>query len=109
MLNVLTISEMTATRAAIIGLRTNNDFIAGSKAVLIQSLKEKMANGIAHFLFIKKSGEVREAWGTLNKSLVAKYINGRGVSREVFFTTAYFDVEKGAWRSFRWESIISIL
>ena len=34
--------------------------------------------------------------------------NGRGESRESFATTAYFDVEKGEWRSFRWETLIKV-
>ena len=48
-------------------------------------------------------------FATTNRGLVAKHIVGTGETREHFFTTAIFDIEKGAWRSFRWESIISIL
>ena len=108
MVQILALEKMTAARVAVIGLRTGSDLFAGAKAMMIESLKEKMSAGVAHFLFVKKNGEAREAWGTLNRTLVSKYINGRGESREVYATSAYFDVEKATWRSFRWESIVQI-
>jgi hypothetical protein len=77
--------------------------------MMIENLKRQMQSGIAHFVFRKKDGSLREAWGTTNKSLAEKHINGRGYSRECFATTAYFDVEKGQWRSFRWENLIAVL
>lgn len=107
-MNALIISDTTAIRMNVIADRTENLLIAGAKAMMIESLKEKLRNGVAHFIFIKKNGEFREAWGTTSKSLVEKYINGRGCCREAFKTTAYFDIEKGEWRSFRWESIVKV-
>ena len=76
--------------------------------MMIENLKEKMRNGVAEFLFLKKNGTVRHAFGTTKGSLANKHINGNGASRENFATTAYFDVEAGAWRSFRWESIVKV-
>lgn len=107
-MNTLIITKQTATRIAIIGQRTDSALFAGAKAMVIESLKQQMRNGVAHFLYIKKNGEVREAWGTSNPSLAAKYTNGNGCSRENYFTTAYFDIEKSFWRSFRWESIVTV-
>lgn len=107
-MNALIITDATALRMNVIAERTENLLIAGAKAMMIESLKEKLRNGVAHFIFIKKNGEAREAWGTTSKILVEKYVNGRGCSRELFSTTAYFDVEKGAWRSLRWESIVKV-
>ena len=107
-MNALVMTDTTAIRMNVIAERTENLLIAGAKAMMIESLKEKLRNGVAHFIFIKKNGEVREAWGTTSKSLVEKYVNGRGCCREAFKTTAYFDIEKGAWRSLRWESIVKI-
>ena len=95
-------------RAAVIENRTNNSVFAGMKAMMIEQLKEKMRNGVAHFFFLKKNGELREAWGTTCKSLADKHINGRGCSREYFSTTAFFDIEKGEWRSFRWETLVKV-
>jgi len=83
--------------------------MAGAKAMMIEALKEKLRNGVAQFIFIKKNGEVREAFGTTNAAVAAKYTNGNGISREYFKTTAFFDIEKGEWRSFRWESLVKVL
>ena len=49
---------------------------------MVESLKRQMKNGIAHFVFKKKDGTLREAWGTTNSSLAKKHINGNGDSRE---------------------------
>ena len=107
-MNTLVITNGTATRMAVIATRTGSELMAGAKAMMIENLKEKLRNGVAHFVFIKKSGEVREAFGTTNAAVAAKYTNGNGISREYFKTTAYFDIEKGEWRSFRWESLVRV-
>ena len=107
-MNTLVITNGTAARMAVIAARTGSELMAGAKSIMIQQLKEQLRNGVAHFLYIKKNGEVREAWGTTNATLAYKYTNGRGVSREIYSTTAYFDIEKSAWRSFRWESIVKV-
>lgn len=107
-MNALVITNGTARRMAVIAARTGSELMAGAKAIMIQQLKEQLRNGVAHFLYIKKNGEIREAWGTTNATLAYKYTNGRGVSREIYSTTAYFDIEKSAWRSFRWESIVKV-
>ena len=107
-MNALVITNGTATRMAVIAQRTGSELMAGAKAMMIESLKEKLRNGVAHFLYIKKDGTIREAWGTTNAALAHKYTNGNGVSREIFKTTAYFDIEKSSWRSFRWESIVKV-
>ena len=107
-MNTLVITYQTATRMVVIASRTNSEFMAGAKAMKIESLKNKLRSGVAHFLYTKKNGEIREAWGTTNPTLAAKYSIGRGCSREMYATTAYFDIEKSAWRSFRWESIVKV-
>ena len=107
-MNTLVITDITATRMSVIADRTQNLLIAGAKAMMIETLKEKLRNGVAHFIFIKKNGEIREAFGTTNSAVASKYTNGNGISREYFKTTAYFDIEKGEWRSFRWESIVKV-
>ena len=107
-MNTLVITNGTATRMAVIAARTGSELMAGAKAMMIETLKEKLRNGVAHFVFVKKNGEVREAFGTTNAAVAAKYTNGNGISREYFKTTAYFDIERGEWRSFRWESIVKV-
>lgn len=106
---IVTRDSMTATRMAVIGRRTGSNLIAGAKSMMILDLKRQMRNGVAHFVFMKKDGELREAWGTTNAALAARHTNGNGSSRESYKTTAYFDVERGGWRSFRWENIVCIL
>lgn len=105
---IVTRDSRTATRIAVIGMRTESDLIAGAKAMMISDLKKQMRNRVAHFVYKKKDGTIREAWGTTNASLAAKHINGNGCSREDYATTAYFDIERGAWRSFRWETLIAV-
>ena len=100
--------DTTAVRMNVIAQRTQNLLVAGAKAMMIETLKEKLRNGVAHFIFVKKNGEIREAFGTTNAAVATKYTNGNGISREYFKTTAYFDIEKGEWRSFRWESIVKV-
>ena len=107
-MNALIITDTTAIRMNVIAERTQNLLMAGAKAMMIETLKEKLRNGVAHFVFIKRNGEIREAFGTTNAAVAAKYTNGNGISREYFKTTAYFDIEKGEWRSFRWESIVKV-
>ena len=108
MTNALVITDTTAVRMNVIAQRTQNLLIAGAKAMMIESLKDKLRNGVAHFIFQKKNGEVREMFATTCPALVGRHINGRGVSRECYATTAVFDCELGEWRSFRWESIVKV-
>ena len=108
MTNTLVITDTTAVRMNVIAQRTQNLLVAGAKAMMIESLKDKLRTGVAHFIFQKKNGELREMFATTNPSLVKRHINGRGVSRELYATTAVFDCELGEWRSFRWESIVKV-
>ena len=107
-MNTLVISNQTATRMAVIASRTGSELMAGAKSMMIEQLKYKLRNGIAHFEFQKRNGEYREMFATTNKALVERHIVGTGVSRELYATTAVYDVEIGAWRSFRWESIVKV-
>ena len=107
-MNALFITDTTAVRMNVIAQRTQNLLVAGAKAMMIEDLKHKLRNGVAHFIFQKRNGEYREIFATTNPSLVKRHINGRGVSRELYATTAVFDCELGEWRSFRWESIVKV-
>lgn len=108
MVNAIVINNTTANRATVIAARTESVEMGMMKAMLIDTLKVKLTNGIAHFIFKKKDGSLREAWGTTQNNIAKAKTNGRGVSRECFKTTAYFDVECGEWRSFRWENIVQV-
>lgn len=108
MINAIVINNATANRATVIAIRTQSSEMGVMKAMLIDTLKVKLANGVAHFVFKKKDGSYREAWGTTQRNIANAKTNGRGVSREVYKTTAYFDVEIGEWRSFRWENLVQV-
>lgn len=105
---LITNDTLTVTRIEAIAHRTQSAFLSGAKAMMIQGLKRQMINGVAHFIYQKKNGEMREAWGTTCGTLAEKHTNGCSVGREHFGTTAYFDIERGAWRSFKWENIVAI-
>lgn len=108
MINAIVINSATANRATVIAARTQSTEMGLMKSLLIDTLKVKLANGIAHFIFKKKDGSLREAWGTTQRNIATVKTNGRGVSRECFKTTAYYDVECGEWRSFRWENLVQV-
>ena len=40
---------------------------------LITNFKERLSSGIAHFVFLKADGSLREAFGTTNSDLVPKH------------------------------------
>lgn len=108
MIQAISISNSTAVRASVIARRTQNAEIGMMKAMMIDNLKTKLANGVAHFIFVKKNGELREAWGTTQANIAKAKTVGTGESREAYCTTPFYDVEAGAWRSFRWESIVKV-
>ena len=106
---VAVVNGLTAVRAEVIARRTNSLTIGIAKSAMINELKSKMKNGVAHFVFCKKNGELREAFGTINAALVEATTTGTGKSRENYATCAYYDCEKGGWRSFRWETLVQVL
>ena len=61
----MVVNGMTAHRANVILARTGSAAMGCVKAQMIDLLKEKLRNGVAHFIYKKQStGEIREAWGT---------------------------------------------
>ena len=106
--SAIAVKDMTIVRANVIAKRTGSLEMGIAKAMLIEQLKTKLKTSVAHFIFQKKDGSLREMFATTCKPLIERHVNGRGVSRENYATTAVFDVEKGAWRSFRWESLIKV-
>lgn len=113
MVNALVLSTKDAQRALVIASRTQATtpaelMVAGAKAAMIVELKKRMQTSVVEFFFIKKSGELRRAYGTTMGSLVQKHINGNGISRDSVNTVAFFDVECGGWKSFRYESLVKV-
>ena len=113
MLQIISIEHQTAVRANVITNRTGDASIGIMKSMMIALLKEKMNNGVAHFIYAKKPNkfgeiEIREAWGTTQSNIATATTNGRGYCKELDNCIAYFDVIKGGWRSFRFESLVKV-
>lgn len=79
---------------------------------LLDELKKGMQQDVMHFIFKKKDGTIRHAYGTRaqdvltrNDSLPESNSKKKGSPGTVF---PYYDIEKGAWRGFKVESLISI-
>lgn len=110
MAQVILLNDNTAVRAKVIAVRTSCRTVDGiSKAILVEQLKKKLRSGqIVKFAYLKKDGSIRIAFGTTNPDFIADKVCGWGVSREESATTAYYDLESGGWRSFRWENLIAV-
>mgnify|MGYP003289077660 CR=1 FL=1 len=103
-------NNLTSRRANVIAKRTGNDAMGIIKAQMIDLLRAKLQNGVAHFIYKKQStGEIREAWGTTSSNLMKANINGRGISRDSVNCVCYWDCEKGGFRSLRFENLIEVL
>ena len=105
---IIMVNGQSLKRVKVIGERTDSIKSGIIKAAMIADLKEKLNKGIARCVYVKMNNEVREAWGTTCPSFIEKYVNGRGASRELYNTTAYFDIDSCGWRSLRWESILKV-
>ena len=102
---VVALSDKTIERANLIAERTGSLEVGIAKAMMLEQLESKL-NGIAHIIFQKRDLSYREMFCTTNPSLCSKHV--KGVRREHYGTKIVFDVEKGEFRSFRYESIIKV-
>lgn len=88
---------------------TGSALMGTSKALLIEEAKRQMREGVCHFIYMKKDGSVREAMGTLDKSVLRATLKGTGESPETWGCCYYHDVIKGSPRSFRWANLVAVL
>ena len=102
-------NALVARHIAAVTIKKNSPLMGVAKSMIIEEAKRQMRAGTCHFLYVKKDGSVREAFGTLNPALCNKHINGRGQSPETWGCSCYFDCEKGQFRSFRWQNILDVL
>ena len=72
---IVTNNTLTIKRMSVIAHRAGSELMAGAKAMMIENLKKQMKNGLAHFVYLKKDGSVREAFGTTNEALVSKFVD----------------------------------
>lgn len=78
-----------------------------------KDLKTLLNEGLVTFTFKKLNGETRSATGTriLNSAVALGLTEDdkpKGIRKEVPGVIAFWDIDKGAWRSVRESSIISI-
>lgn len=69
-------------------------------------LKQAMKNKIVRFYYRKVSGEVREAFGSLQESLLPETKESGRKPNDTLFT--YYDTERESWRSFKRANLLSI-
>lgn len=78
-----------------------------------KDLKTLLSEGQVTFTFKKANGDARTATGTriLKSSVAMGFTDAdmpKGTGREIPGVIAFWDIDKGAWRSVREDSIISI-
>ena len=108
MTQMVIVNGMTAHRANVIARRTGSEAMGVVKAQMIDLLKATLQSGVAHFLYMKKDGTLREAWGTCSGNLMRATQNGRGLSGDQVNTVKYFDVVAGGYRSLRYENLVQV-
>ena len=109
MTQMVVVNGKTARRANVIAHRTGSATMGVIKAQMIDLLKVKLQSGVAHFIYMKKDGSIREAWGTCSGNLMRATQNGRGLSGDQVNTVKYFDVVAGGYRSLRFENLVQVL
>ena len=75
-------------------------------AWLNMKLKTQMKHKIVRFYYRKVSGEVREAFGSLQEELLPETKGTGRKANDTLFT--YFDTEREDWRSFKRANLLSI-
>ena len=85
-------NALVARHIAAVTIKKNSPLMGVAKSMMIEEAKRQMRAGTCHFLYVKKDGSVREAFGTLNPALCNKHINGRGQSPETWGCTCYFSL-----------------
>ena len=108
MTTIVAVTSRDMYRAAVISQRVKNDFVTGMQVAKLSELKARMRREVVKYAYLKKSGEVRIAYGTMMPALVGDHINGRGVCGDVRKVCTYFDVERGQFRCFQLQSLVKI-
>lgn len=106
---IVTMTSEDARRAMVIKSRTGNAFIAGVQMARVSELKQRMQKEVVGFTFLKADGKtITHRFGTTMPALAKSHINGRGISGDLRNVVVFWDTERGCWRSFRFEKLISI-
>ena len=108
-ISTTTNNALVAAHIKAITIKTGSALMGTSKALLIEEAKRQMRNGVCHFIYQKKNGEVREAFGTRDRGVLNATLKGTGESPETWGCCYYHDTLKGGARSFRWQNLIAVL
>ena len=108
MTTIVAVTNRDMYRAAVISQRVESDFVAGLQVAKLNELKSRMRREVVKFAYLKKSGEVRIAYGTMMPALVGDHINGRGTDGDYRKVCTYFDVERGQFRCFQMQALIKV-
>ena len=98
--------------ANIIMAQTGSAVVGAIKSLQLETLRERMKNSVAHFLYEKVNKQngktvIREAWGTLSEPLMKSKITFPYSSSPK--VQVYFDIERGEFRSFRKCNFLTLL
>ena len=108
MTTIVAVTNKDLYRAIVIASRVENDFVTGMQVAKLNELKSRMRREVVKFAYLKKSGEIRIAYGTMMPALVGDHINGRGVCGDARKVCTYYDVECGQFRCFQLQALIKI-
>lgn len=108
-ITISTTSTLVAAHIGKVSAATGSAYKGIAISFLIEEVKRQMRQGICHFIYRKADGSIREAFGTLDKEVLAKTLNRAGQSPEVWGCCYYHDVLAGGARSFRWENLVAVL
>ena len=76
-----------------------------------QTIKDALHNGVVVVSFTKANGELREMRCTLRADMIPQtpVVEGKTPKKENPDIQVVWDVEKQAWRSFRFDSVNTII
>lgn len=108
MTTVVAMTNRDMYRASVISERVENDFVTGMQVAKLNELKARMREGVVKFAYLKKSGEVRIAYGTLMPQMMRDKVLGTGLCGDARKVCTYYDVECGQFRCFQFQALIKI-
>ena len=81
-------------------------------AEVVKILKDLLQDKIVHFVYKRKDGTERDAYGTTNPTIIdrRKQATGNGAAKNYSpLNVRYFDVDANGWRMCKGENVIKIL
>ena len=78
------------------------------KAWMLLKLKVQMKIRIVQFFFMKISGEIRQAFGTMKDNVITDKVKGGDTRKKNEHMFAYWDCEKQEFRSFKKINLLRI-